>query len=304
MGEPYVIRLLVEDGDPDGVRTATRQNWNGKAVAFPRTEWSRVQKRPEFRKTGVYVLIGPTEGSDDGVPTVYVGQGDAVGDRIGLHYSQKDFWDFGVAVVAEGTPLNSAQARWIEHVLVDRAKELGNCHLDNGNNPKQPPLAEWDLVETKGFYKKILEVLPLLGVTVFDATALAIKTVPISSSTSTRTSCLDTIVVPANEDGFEEVFLGEKCWYAIRIGSEMLSHIKYIAAYQTAPISAITHYAPVDRIEGIEGTRKYRLFFSEPAKTIGPIPFGDAKQGSMQSTRYTTLERLRKAGSVRELFEA
>jgi hypothetical protein len=74
MGEPYVIRLLVEAGDPDGVRTATRQNWNGKAVAFPRADWPRVQKRPELRKTGVYMLVGPTEGAQDGVPTIYVGR--------------------------------------------------------------------------------------------------------------------------------------------------------------------------------------------------------------------------------------
>ncbi len=303
MGEPYVIRILVEDGDPDGIRTATRMNWNGKAVAFPRSEWLRVQKRQEFRKTGVYVLVGPTEGTDDGVPTVYVGQGDAVGDRIASHYSQKDFWDFGVAVVAEGTPLNSAQARWLEHVLVDKAKELGNCHLDNGNSPKQPPLAEWDKVEINGFYKKVLEVLPLLGVSAFDDTVLAVKTVPPSTPSTAKTSTIDTVVVPANEDGFNEVFLGEDSWYAIRIGPEMLNRIKYIAAYQTAPISAITHYAPVRSIEKIEGTNKYRLFFTEHAKELEPIPFGDAKQGSMQGPRYTALDRLLIVGSVRELFE-
>lgn len=303
MGEPYVIRLLVEEGDPDGVRTATRQNWNGKAVAFPRADWLRIQKRPEFRKTGVYVLVGPTTGADDGVPTVYIGQGDSVGDRIGSHYMQKDFWDFCVAVVAEGTPLNSAQARWLEHVLVDRASELGNCHLDNGNNPKQPPLAEWDLVETKGFYKKVLEMLPLLGINAFDEAALSVKPAVPDTVPQAKAAAYDTVVVPANEDGFYSVFLGENAWYAIRIGPDMLGRIKYIAAYQTAPVSAVTHYAPVDRIEPIEGGRKYRLLFSEPAKKLGPIPFGNAKQGSMQGPRYTTLERLLAAGSVAELFE-
>jgi hypothetical protein len=303
MGEPYVIRLLVEDGERDGVRTATRQNWNGKAIAFPRVDWPRIQKRSELRKTGVYVLVGPTEGSDDGVPTVYIGQGDAVGDRIGSHYAQKDFWDFCVAVIAEGTPLNSAQARWLEHVLVDRARELGNCHLDNANSPKQPPLAEWDLVETKGFYKKVLEVLPLLGVNAFDESALSVKPVTETPVPTAKAKAFDTIVVPANEDGFHRVFLGENCWYAIRVGSDMLDRIKYIAAYQTAPISAITHYAKVERIERIEGTRKYRVVFSEPAKELNPVPFGDAKQGSMQGPRYTTLERLLKVNSIRELFE-
>jgi hypothetical protein len=303
MGEPYVIRLLVKDGDPDGVRTATRQNWNGKAVAFPRVDWPRVQRRSEFRKTGVYVLVGPTEGAQDGVPTVYIGQSDAVGDRIASHYTQKEFWDFCVAVIAEGTPLNSAQARWLEHVLVDRAAVLGNCHLDNSTSPKQPPLAEWDLVETKGFYKKILEVLPLVGVNAFDEGALAVKPAVAALVSPAKAAIYDTIVVPANEDGFNKVFLGEDCWYAIRIGSEMLDRIKYIAAYQTAPISAVTHYAPVARIERIEGTGKYQLYFAEPAKELEPIPFGDAKTGSMQGPRYTTHDRLLKASCIRELFE-
>mgnify|MGYP001019381554 CR=1 FL=1 len=84
----------------------------------------------------------------------------------------------------------------------------------------------------------------------------------------------------------------------------MLGRIKYIAAYQTAPTSAVTHLAPVERIERIKGSGKYRLVFAEPAKEIGPIPFGDARQGSMQGPRYTTLDRLMKATCVRELFES
>ena len=35
----------------------------------------------------------------------------------------------------------------------------------------------------------------------------------------------------------------------IRISSSMLNRIKYIAAYQVAPISAITHLAEVAKIE-------------------------------------------------------
>ena len=55
----------------------------------------------------------------------------------------------------------------------------------------------------------------------------------------------DTVVVPAQQEGFESTFLGQNCWYAIRIAGGMLDKIKYIAAYQTNPVSAITHYAPV-----------------------------------------------------------
>ena len=57
----------------------------------------------------------------------------------------------------------------------------------------------------------------------------------------TKIQELDTIVVPANKEGFNEVFLGKNQWYAIRISSSMIDRIKYIAGYQTTPISAITH---------------------------------------------------------------
>lgn len=111
----------------------------------------------------------------------------------------------------------------------------------------------------------------------------------------------DTIIVPAQKEGFDKVFLGENCWYAIRISGGMLSKIKYIAAYQTQPVSAITHYAPVDRIEPYGEGGKYKLIFSESAKPIGPIPFGDAPPGAMQGPRYTTLAHLKTAKKLTDL---
>ena len=62
------------------------------------------------------------------------------------------------------------------------------------------------------------------------------------------------------------MFLGEDCWYAIRISGGMLEKIKYMAAYQKPPVRAITHYAPVDRIEPYGEDGKYKLIFSLKAK--------------------------------------
>ena len=84
------------------------------------------------------------------------------------------------------------------------------------------------------------------------------------------------------------LFLGENAWFAIRISDGMLPKIKYIAAYQTQPVSAITHVAPVARIEPYGESGKYKLIFSEPARQISPIPFGDAPSGAMQGSRYST----------------
>ena len=47
---------------------------------------------------------------------------------------------------------------------------------------------------------------------------------------------------------------------------------------------------------------KYKLIFSEPAKPIGPIPFGDAPSGFMQGSRYTTYEKLQRAKKVTDLL--
>ena len=77
---------------------------------------------------------------------------------------------------------------------------------------------------------------------------------------------------------------------------------RYIAAYRTQSVSAITHYALVDRIEPYGEGGKYRLIFSEPATEITPIPFGNAPQGAMQGPRYTTLDGLEAARDVAEVI--
>jgi len=114
---------------------------------------------------------------------------------------------------------------------------------------------------------------------------------------------VDTVVVPAREEGFKEVFLGEHRWHAVRIHGAMRPQIKYIAAYQIAPISAITHIAPVRFIEPWKDTNKVVINFAEPAKEIGPI--GLVKGGRvrpLQNLRYTTKTRIETAKTLDELW--
>jgi hypothetical protein len=306
MGEPYTIRVFVPDGDPEGVKIVERLNWTGVGIAFPRSAWPQLSARPEFRRTGVYILTGSAEGTADELPTVYVGQGDEIGSRIDAHYANKDFWDWGYAFVSAGTALNRAHVTWLEHALLHRAKKAERCHLDNANLPREPGLSESERADTDGFLGEMLRILPLLSVRVFE------KAAPVATPGAGPIALpgaiadaddRDTVVVPAQEDGFKEVFLGEGCWYAIRIGGGMLRRIKYIAAYQTTPVSAITHYAPVERIEPYGDEGKYRLVFTERAKPLAKqIPFADATPGSMQGPRYTSLSRLLCANRVSDLF--
>lgn len=303
MADPFTIRIFVPDGDPEGIRLIDRMNWTGMGLVFPRTKWSEVKKRPEMQRTGIYILVGYRH-EDEDLPTLYIGQADGIYSRIESHYKGKDFWDWAAVFVSTGSGLNRAHVTWLEYALVKQASEVKGCHLDNANTPQEPALTEAEKADTQGFLKEIFQVLPLVGLRAFEspkavATPQASDPARTGASTDKRQ---DTIIIPAQKDGFDRVFLGEDCWYAIRISGGMIDKIKYIAAYQTSPISAITHYAPVDRIEPYGESRKYKIVFSESATPIGPIPYEDAPKGAMQGPRYTSFARLKDARKLADVL--
>src|SRR5690606_12597571 len=117
---------------------------------------------------------------------------------------------------------------------------------------------------------------------------------------------LNTVVVAAREEGFEKEFLSNNRWFAIRINASMLDKIKYIAAYQVAPISAITHYAEVASIEKWEDTNKYVLYFKEAPTSINPIPLDKDKREKRglapQAPRYTSIDKILKAKKLSQVF--
>jgi hypothetical protein len=305
MSDPFTIRIFVPDGDPGGVKIVSLLNWSGVGLAFPRSEWPRLKKRGEFGRAGVYVLTGTAEGTAEGtdeLPTVYVGEGKDIRTRIESHFSEKDFWDWGYAFVSNGNPLNRAHTTWLEYALLQRADKAKRCLLDNGALPGEPGPSESEKADTEGFLRELLRILPLLGVRVFEKPK-PVATPETIGGEPPSTNDRDTIIVPAQSEGFKRVFLGENAWYAIRIGGGMLSRIKYIAAYQSDPVSAITHYAPVKQIEPYGDEGKYRVVFNEPAKPIGPIPFADAPIGSMHAPRYTSYKKLISAKKVSDLFD-
>ena len=303
MANPFTIRIFVPDGDPEGVRLIDRMNWTGLGLVFRRSDWLEVRKRDEMERTGIYVLVGHRE-EDDDLPTLYIGQADGVKGRIDSHHKDKDFWDWAAVFVSTGGSLNRAHVTWLEYALVKRATDTGRCRLDNGNAPREPALSEAEKADTNGFMKELLQILPLVGLRVFEFPEPVAAPHASDPMTGAQPSGQegDTIVVPAKQGGFEGLFLGEDCWHSIRISGGRLDRIRYIAAYRTQPVSAITHYAPVSRIEPYGASGKYKVVFSESAKPIGPIPRGDASPGSMQGPRYTSFARLREARKLTDVI--
>jgi len=298
MSKPYTIRLFVPDGDPTTFKIIDKMNWTGIGLEISREAWSKHKNRSEFEQAGVYILFGYQEGDD--LPTLYIGQGDGVKKRIESHEKNKEFWDKALVFVSSNGGLNRAHITWLEWSLIQQAQNIGRCKLDNSATPNEPILTESEKADTQEFLNEILSILPLVEVRVFEKA----KVIKVSEQDSnTKRNIKDTVIVPAQEEGFKNVFLGEDCWYAIRIGGGKLKDIKYIAAYQTAPISAVTHFAEVKSIEPYGDGEKYKLNFVASAQKIGPIKLGQAKKGVLQSPRYTSHEKLKTAQKLMDLFD-
>lgn len=165
---PFSIRIFVPDGDPDGLRMVEKSNWTGIGVVFKRTGYKQVVARPEFDRTGIYVLVGFSE--ESALPTLYIGEGDPVKERLNQHYSKKDFWDWSVFFVTKDSSLNKAHVKYLESRLLELAKAAKQCKLDNTGSSLQPSLSEAERADVESFLLDMLSIFPLLGLGVFEKT--------------------------------------------------------------------------------------------------------------------------------------
>jgi len=170
---PFSITIFVPDGDPDSLRFVEKSNWTGIGVVFNRTNYKQVVIQEEFNKTGVYVLVGSSEGS--GLPTIYIGEGDPVKDRLNQHYSKKDFWDWAVFFVTKDNSLNKAHVQHLEARLLELAHAAKQCKVDNTQKPLAPTLSKSQTADVESFLLDVLSIFPLLGLGVFEKTETTSK---------------------------------------------------------------------------------------------------------------------------------
>lgn len=113
---------------------------------------------------------------------------------------------------------------------------------------------------------------------------------------------LDTIVVPAHPKGFNEVFVKEHRWPNVKIDRRRVESVKYIAVYQTGPISAITHYAEIASFKALKQTGRYDLCLSGGPIAVGPVPYTAADVCAVQGPRYTKLKFILSASHLTRAF--
>jgi hypothetical protein len=164
------VRLFLVDGTPQGMRTAEVGNWSGLALVCPRTDLTKLGARPEVRRTGVNILVRPSETTAAGV-AVYVGEGDDVWARLTSHDDKKDFWTWVVLFVSKDDNLTKAHVRWLESTLAREIKIAKRADIMNANEPPAGKLPEADTADMQTFFDNVRLLLPTLGINVFGVEA-------------------------------------------------------------------------------------------------------------------------------------
>ncbi|NKM66634.1 GIY-YIG nuclease family protein [Rhizobium laguerreae] len=157
------LELYFVGGKPDGMLTAEVFNWTGHVLVTPRTQITEALRRREAQYTGVYLLFGEQYGAD----LAYIGEGEAMSDRIRSHEAKKDWWTKVILVTSQANTLNKAHIKYLESRLVEEAKSIGRIALENGNTPARPSLKEAERANMEGFLDYLLMVLPAIGVDAF-----------------------------------------------------------------------------------------------------------------------------------------
>ncbi|WP_321873609.1 GIY-YIG nuclease family protein [Burkholderia ubonensis] len=278
--QPFSITLFATTGDPEGIRHVDKSNWSGYGVVFTRELFHLLKQEPGISQAGVYILVG-----NAAEETIYIGEADPVGDRLKNHVANKEGWVWGVYFFDRNHKIGKTEVQFLESELVALAKKHGRAILLNKNSPTTPTMAPAARATAQAFLADMLLILPMLGINAFNA--------PKQSDTSGQVQAIetdsekfDTIVVPAREEGFNRRYLGENCWFAVRINAKHIPKLKYIVAYQVAPVAAITHIAEIESIVPYNDTGKYMIHFKGAAKEIGPIPRPLDSEVNMQSPRY------------------
>lgn len=274
------VRLFLVDGTPGGLTTAEITNWTGHVLSAPRSDLADLLQRPECARTGVYVLLGDDVDAVGGT-RCYVGEADAIAERLRSHERKKDFWDRVVVVTSKDANLTKAHGRYLEARLVSLARAAARVELTNGTAPGLPQLPEADVSDMEYFVNQLQIVLPVLGVNAFrvrdtarSTSAPASHASPVFRLTNARTG-VDSRAQQI--DGEFTVLAGSVVTPTVRQSSRYSdSTTRAYAAYQAMHAKLIAD-ASIVIADGV-GKVTRDIVFNSPS-TAGAIVLGRSCNG-------------------------
>jgi hypothetical protein len=302
------ITLHLINDDPTGLREARIDQWSGRALCIPRRDLAEATKgRGILDGPCLYFLVTPQPQGRK--LKIYVGEADGFASRIRNHEAKRADWQTVVAFYSTDGSLTKTGIQYLESRCVERLRNGGWCDLENGNAPGLPTIPAEDRDGLELFAGHVGTLMPILGFDIFSATpaedaeAAEQPDEGVADQESWAERTLDTVVCPVREEGFVRAFLGQHAYWAIRIAEKNRPKIKYIAMYQVAPISAITYWGEVARIEPYENSGKFKLYLSgAPTRLDPPIGIGKNRNLKPQASKYTTIEAIKRAKSLDDVF--
>lgn len=156
------IKILLPDGDPNGIKVIEISGWKGKTFVIPRGKLKDIKEREESEHPAIYFLFG--EGEDPSRQKVYIGESETFYNRLLNHSDNKDFWN--TAIVFTGG-VNRAHVKYLENRSVTLAKKINRYDTINQVEPLENRLSEFEKAEADDFFEKIKLILGVSGFALF-----------------------------------------------------------------------------------------------------------------------------------------
>jgi hypothetical protein len=166
-----MIRLILYDGDPEGLRAASMAGRTTVLFACPWAQRPLLMEREEAKRPAVYLLVGfadvvGAEGAFE--QAIYIGECDSLKERFeGKHHKSDsaEWTQIFLATTSEGT-FNKAHARQAEYRLREKALEAKrSAVLTKSASPGK--IDEGDAAFAQEFVSNVIVLAETLGLGVF-----------------------------------------------------------------------------------------------------------------------------------------
>ena len=118
------IQMFLIDGTPNGLIAATLKGWTGSVLVGRNATLPNLLRRPEAKRTGVYLLYGP-DPENELRARVYIGEGDELASRLPDNAKRRSFWETVAIITTSDQSLTKAYARFLEGRLMDLTVQAG-----------------------------------------------------------------------------------------------------------------------------------------------------------------------------------
>lgn len=163
---PQTIQIFLPDGNPTSIKIADLTNRLMIAILIPRSKLLDSGVRPEIKKYGIYFLFGINE--DKAKPLAYIGETDDCFERLKSHNRNKEFWNYAIAITSKSDVFTKSHVKYLEHVCVKIAKEIGRYDLENLTTPAREHISESMEADLLDNFETIKVLLSTLGFPIFE----------------------------------------------------------------------------------------------------------------------------------------